>query len=135
MSKFGRNFGVTHEIYKRKLQENCMSPKLILGVFLVTKHAFITSLVVFSFSVMRVSHLNEVNTVGCDLLPMDPGSPSENGFMEPKYFAFRFGDWTPESSSHKLIGSSDKLIVFDFNILRKYFGQFPHYPFQSQHLP
>ena len=26
-------------------------------------------------------------------------SPSENGFMEPKYYAFRFGDWTPQSSS------------------------------------
>ena len=24
--------------------------------------------------------------------PRDPGSPSQNGFMEPKYFAFRFGD-------------------------------------------
>ena len=27
--------------------------------------------------------------------PRDPGSPSENGFMEPKYLAFRFGDCTP----------------------------------------
>ena len=26
------------------------------------------------------------------LLPRDPGSPSQNGFMEPKYLAFRFGD-------------------------------------------
>ena len=31
-----------------------------------------------------------------DTLPRDPGSPSENGFMEPKYYAFRFGDWTPQ---------------------------------------
>ena len=31
--------------------------------------------------------------------PRDPGSPSENGFMEPKYYAFRFGDWTPQTSS------------------------------------
>jgi len=23
----------------------------------------------------------------------------ENGFMEPKYYAFRFGDWTPQSLS------------------------------------
>ena len=33
------------------------------------------------------------------LLPRDPGSPSENGFMEPKYSAFRFGDWIPRSST------------------------------------
>ena len=32
-------------------------------------------------------------------------SPSENGFMEPKYLAFRFGDCTPQSSSDKVIGS------------------------------
>ncbi len=24
-------------------------------------------------------------------------SPSENGFMEPKYLAFRFGDYTPQT--------------------------------------
>ena len=29
------------------------------------------------------------------IYPRDPGSPSENVFMEPKYYAFRFGDWTP----------------------------------------
>ena len=27
----------------------------------------------------------------------------ENGFMKPKYLAFRFGDCTPESSSDKVI--------------------------------
>ena len=32
-------------------------------------------------------------------------SPSENGFMEPKYLSFRFGDCTPQSSSDKVIGS------------------------------
>ena len=32
---------------------------------------------------------------GSAYIPRDPGSPSENGFMEPKYSAFRFGDWTP----------------------------------------
>ena len=37
--------------------------------------------------------------------PRDPGSPSENGFMEPKYLSFRFGDCTPQSSSDKVIGS------------------------------
>ena len=31
--------------------------------------------------------------------PRDSGSPSENGFMEPKYLAFRFGDCTPQESS------------------------------------
>ena len=29
--------------------------------------------------------------------PRDPGSPSENGFMEPKYYAFRFGLDTPKA--------------------------------------
>ena len=31
-------------------------------------------------------------------------SHSENGFMEPKYYAFRFGDWTPQSLSDNMIG-------------------------------
>ena len=31
--------------------------------------------------------------------PRDPGSPSENGFMEPKYLAFRRWLYTPCSSS------------------------------------
>ena len=31
--------------------------------------------------------------------PRDPITETENGFMEPKYYAFRFGDWTPQSSS------------------------------------
>ena len=30
----------------------------------------------------------------------DNQSPSENGFMEPKYYAFRFGDQTPGSESN-----------------------------------
>ncbi len=30
----------------------------------------------------------------------DPGSPSESGFVEPKHYAFRFGDWT---SLHHLL--------------------------------
>ncbi len=29
----------------------------------------------------------------------DPGSPSENGFMKPKYYAFQVGDWTSLCSS------------------------------------
>ena len=38
-------------------------------------------------------------------------SPSENGFMEPKYLAFRFGDYTPQSSSDKVIGSLGFVII------------------------
>ena len=37
--------------------------------------------------------------------PRDPGSPSENGFMEPKHLAFWKWSYTPCSSSDKLIGS------------------------------
>ena len=40
--------------------------------------------------------------------PRDPGSLSENGFMEPKYLAFRRWLYTPCSSSEKLIGSLGK---------------------------
>ena len=32
------------------------------------------------------------------LYPRDPGSPSENGFMEPKYYAFRRWGWTPKKN-------------------------------------
>ncbi len=32
-------------------------------------------------------------------VPRDPITETENGFMEPKYYAFRFGDWTPWTSS------------------------------------
>ena len=32
----------------------------------------------------------------------DPRSPSENGFMEPKYYGFRFGDWTSQSSKENM---------------------------------
>ena len=41
------------------------------------------------------------------LLPVSLGiqSPSENGFMEPKYLAFRRWLYTPCSSSDKVIGS------------------------------
>ena len=39
------------------------------------------------------------------LIPRDPGSPSENGFMEPTYYAFRFGVWTPQSSENVTIDS------------------------------
>ena len=28
-------------------------------------------------------------------IPRDPITETENGFMEPKYLAFRFGDCTP----------------------------------------
>ena len=31
--------------------------------------------------------------------PRNPITETENGSMEPKYCAFRFGDWTPQSSS------------------------------------
>ena len=38
--------------------------------------------------------------------PRDPGSPSENGFMEPKNYAFRFGD-----EGHPLPSFSDNMTV------------------------
>ena len=46
-------------------------------------------------------------------VPRDPGSPaSENGSMEPKIRpAFRFGDWPPQSSTDKVIGSLGCVIV------------------------
>ena len=52
-------------------------------------------------------HLSRVSTAlqPWESYPRDPGSPSENGFMEPKYYAFRFGDCTPQSSAEKVIGS------------------------------
>ena len=31
-------------------------------------------------------------------LRRDPGSPSQNGFMEPKYLAIRFGDYASHGS-------------------------------------
>ena len=39
------------------------------------------------------------------VFPRDPGSPSENGFMEPKYHSFRRWLYTPCSSSDMVIGS------------------------------
>ena len=42
----------------------------------------------------QAGHLS-MDLFGSAYIPRDPGSPSENGFMEPKYSAFRFGDWTP----------------------------------------
>ena len=38
--------------------------------------------------------------------PWDPGLPSENGFMEPKNYAFRFGD-----EGHFLPSFSDNMTV------------------------
>ena len=36
-------------------------------------------------------------------IPRDPGSPSENGFREPKNYSIRFGgDWTPTSFSDNM---------------------------------
>ena len=37
-------------------------------------------------------------------IPRDPITETENGFMEPKYYAFCFGDWTPYSLSENMTG-------------------------------
>ena len=43
--------------------------------------------------------------------PRDPITETENGFIEPKYLAFHFGDYTPQSSSDKVIGSLGFVII------------------------
>ena len=36
-----------------------------------------------------MTHSKWIHGTGVPTFPKDPGSPSENGFMEPKYCAFR----------------------------------------------
>ena len=36
--------------------------------------------------------------------PKNPGSPYLRMVMEPKYYAFRFGDWTPQSLFDNMSG-------------------------------
>ena len=38
--------------------------------------------------------------------PRDPGSPSENGFMEPKWPMLFGGDWTPQSLSGNMTSAA-----------------------------
>ena len=50
-------------------------------------------------------------------VPRDPGSPSENRFMEPKYDLLFGGDWTSQSSADKVIGSLGNQIIVCFKNL------------------
>ncbi len=44
------------------------------------------------------------------IVPRDPGSPSQNGFMEPKYLAFRRWLYTPIILGRSVIGSLGSIL-------------------------